>query len=100
MKAACMHTIDSTQMAIGDTHIKANLRESKRVLCPSERGYADAQLTTPSMHIVNSEGGAIASMRSAKHSCNAHRSTPLAARLTERLRTVAPPNNRENALSG
>ena len=100
MKVAGSHTFDFTQMASGDPHVKADLREYECVVCSSKRGYADAPLTIPSMHNACFVGRAIASMRSAMQTCNAHRSTPMAARLAERLRTVAPPtNSRENGLS-
>ena len=103
MKAAGVHTLEPTQVTSGRPHVNAGLRQLKCAVCSTKRGHADALLTVPSMHNAEIAYRALALTCSALQTCNAHRSTPLAARLAERLRTVAPPlppNGRETGVLG
>ena len=104
MKAAGVHTLEPTQVTSGRPHVNAGLRQLKCAVCSTKRGHADALLTVPSMHNAEIAYRALALTCSALQTCNAHRSTPLAARLAERLRTVArplpPPNGREIGVLG
>jgi hypothetical protein len=103
MKAAGVHTLELTQVASGRPHVNAGLRKLKCAVCSTKRGRAGALPTDPNMHNADFACRAVASACSALQTCNAHRSTPLAARLAERLRTVAPPlppNGRETGVLG